>query len=376
MKMLIATGLFSPDIGGPATYSKILLEKLPREGIETTILPFGAVRHLPRLLRHLVYFFRVLLAGRSVDVIYAQDPVSVGFPVFLASKVLKKPFLLKIVGDYAWEQGVQRFWVKDSLDDFAEKNNYSIFIRMLKYIETKVALGADRIIVPSKYLQKIVHLWGVPKSRITVIYNAFEGVGKVKSKEEARLALGLEREKVITSVSRLVPWKGFVELIELFPQVLHHFPDAVLYIIGEGPLWVKLEEMIKKLGLVGKVILAGKLPQTVAHNYMSASDVFVLNTSYEGFSHLLLEAMALSVPIVTTRVGGNPELIENKENGLLVSLGNREELLRAILLFLSDTPERRTVIHAGKETMRNFSEDRMISELLIVLKKYETPFSQ
>ncbi|MEK7531600.1 MAG: hypothetical protein AAB545_01600, partial [Patescibacteria group bacterium] len=110
MKMLIATGLFSPDIGGPATYSKILLEKLPREGIETTILPFGAVRHLPRLLRHLVYFFRVLLAGRSVDVIYAQDPVSVGFPVFLASKVLKKPFLLKIVGDYAWEQGVQRFW--------------------------------------------------------------------------------------------------------------------------------------------------------------------------------------------------------------------------------------------------------------------------
>ena len=104
LKILICTGIYPPDIGGPATYSKLLFEELPKMGIETRVLSFGEVRHLPKILRHFVYFIKVLKMGRRADIIYAQDPVSVGLPAMLAAKILRKKFILKVVGDYAWEQ--------------------------------------------------------------------------------------------------------------------------------------------------------------------------------------------------------------------------------------------------------------------------------
>ena len=102
MKILIATGLYPPQIGGPATYSKLLKDELPKHGIDTEILPFREVRKWPKIVRHFIYFLKVLQKGRNVDVVFAQDPVSVGLPAMLASKILGKIFLLKIVGDYAW----------------------------------------------------------------------------------------------------------------------------------------------------------------------------------------------------------------------------------------------------------------------------------
>ncbi len=108
MKILIATGIYPPDVGGPATYSKLLKDELPKHGIDVQVLSFGQVRYLPKILRHLTYFIKTLKKGREVDVIYALDPVSVGLPSILASKILGKRFILKMVGDYAWEQYQQK----------------------------------------------------------------------------------------------------------------------------------------------------------------------------------------------------------------------------------------------------------------------------
>src|SRR3989338_1641940 len=120
MKLVIATPLYPPEIGGPATYSRLLEEGLPMKGIEVELVKFSEVRHLQKLIRHYVYYRRVLKAARGADAVLALDPVSVGLPAMWAAKRAKKPFVVKIVGDYAWEQGRQRFGVEAELDDFVQ----------------------------------------------------------------------------------------------------------------------------------------------------------------------------------------------------------------------------------------------------------------
>ena len=108
-KILIATGLYPPDIGGPATYVCMLEKELPAHGIECVTVPFTHVRHLPKIVRHVVYFWKLVKEARAMDAVYAQDPVSVGVPALLVSFIFRKPFLIRLGGDYAWEQGQQRF---------------------------------------------------------------------------------------------------------------------------------------------------------------------------------------------------------------------------------------------------------------------------
>jgi len=119
MKVILATGVFPPDIGGPATYCERLAQRFHRMKIEVVVICYSDVkkdkeyefpivrisRRYPKGLRHLLYFYHSLRLARGADVIYAQNPVTAGFPAMLTSKILNKKFVLKIVGDYAWEQG-------------------------------------------------------------------------------------------------------------------------------------------------------------------------------------------------------------------------------------------------------------------------------
>ena len=338
MRILSATGLFPPDIGGPATYSKLLSRELPLRGVDIEVLAFSEVRHLPKLIRHCAYFFKALLRGRRADVIYAQDPVSVGLPALLAAKVLGKKFLLRVAGDYAWEQGVQRFGVRASLDDFQSLPLRHPVVNLLRRIERAVARRARRIIVPSRYLQKIIVSWGVTYDRVSVVHNVFEGEIPTESKDVLRQKLSIATPSIV-SVGRLVSWKGFRELIAAMPAVLKN-GEAHLYLIGDGPLRTELEALIKDKGLERHVSLLGRLPQAVMHNYVRAADVFVLNSSYEGFSHQLLEVMAMETPIVASDIPGNREVIKHNENGLLISLEHPAALVEAITTLFANRDHR------------------------------------
>ena len=183
-KILIATGIFPPQEGGPATYSKLLLDRLPELGFEPVIVNFGSVLHIPKIIRHIWYMILLIRKGISVDLLYAQDPVSVGLPTLIVSRILRKPYIVKIVGDYAWEQGVQRSRVTDTLDDFSVRNSYGFLVQILKYIEKTVALHAKQIIVPSNYLKRIVSNWGIREEMITVIYNGFSVPDIPQSKQK------------------------------------------------------------------------------------------------------------------------------------------------------------------------------------------------
>lgn len=369
-KILIATGIYPPDIGGPATYSKILNDSLSEYGYSSVVVSFGAVRRLPKILRHSVYFFKLLKASRGAEIIFAQDPVSVGLPALFVSKITRKPLLLKIVGDYAWEQGMIRFGVKDRLDEFSlQRKGYGLAVSILKRVEKVVARGAIKIIVPSEYLKKIVSNWGISPQKIAVVYNAF-GAGFSFTKEdknETKKELGLLGRRVIVSAGRLVPWKGFLELLEIMPEIFLKYPDAVLLIAGEGPLRAKIEKRTKELGLGENIRLLGKLPKENLFRYLSVAEVFVLNTSYEGFSHQLLEVMSSGVPIVTTAVGGNPEIVKDGENGFLVKYGDGRKLSQAIQGILSDGLLAGKLAEEGKKTAGGFTKDRMLVGLVAVI---------
>src|SRR3989344_5786101 len=318
MRLLIATGIFPPDIGGPATYSKLLLEELSKRNFSIQIITYGEPksgdpdnlkrisRHWPKGIRHFIYFWQVLRLGKKADVIFAQDPVSAGLPAMLAAKILRKRFILKVVGDYAWEQGLQRFGARDLINDFQTKK-YGWQIEVLRKIQSWVAKNADLVIVPSKYLKKIVSGWGVKDDKIKVIYN---GVDLPELKFTAK-------EKLIISAGRLVPWKGFEALLEAFSVLIKDFPDWKLAIIGAGPELNKLKVESGKLKVSDKVIFTGALPKSELNDYLSRASIFALNTGYEGFSHQIVEAMVAGLPVLTTGVGGNPEIIEDGKNGLL-----------------------------------------------------------
>lgn len=363
-RILIATGIYPPDIGGPATYSKLLFAELPKRGFEVKILSFGEVRHFPKIIRHFSYFFKVLKQSRWADIIYAQDPVSVGLPAMLANFFLRKKFILKIVGDYAWEQGSQRFGVADRLDDFvSKKKSYCWPVLILKKIQTWVARRAEKIIVPSNYLKQVVVQWGISPNKIRVIYNAFNSPAINEPAEQLKVELNLSGRTII-SVGRLVPWKGFVTLIELMPEILKIFPGTQLLIAGSGPDRDFLQSKTNELGLGQNIRLLGQLEHSLLLKYIKASDLFVLNTSYEGFSHQLLEVMALGRPIITTRVGGNPELIDSEKNGILVDFNDREALIENIKKVFTEPDWTNHMVNNAKGRVAQFSVENMIAGLV------------
>lgn len=354
MRLCIATPLYPPESGGPATYARILELGLPERGDTVTVVKFGEVRHLPKLIRHLRYFFRVLRAGIHSDVILALDPVSVGLPAVLAATILRKPFVVKVVGDYAWEQGVQRSGITDSLDTFVHQTRVPLLISIFRKIQIVVARRARTVIVPSEYLKGIVTAWGIDPKKIVVIYNA------VSIKTETLPSHTVPAHTII-SAGRLVPWKGMHELIDALVLVRTQIPDAYLILIGDGPERGALETHAEQVA-PGAVQFLGALTHADTLAYVHAASVFALNSTYEGLSHMLIEALMLGKAVVASDAGGNPELITDGENGLLVSVGDTEALAQALTTLLLNLKLAEQLGHAAQVSSARFALPLMLEK--------------
>lgn len=366
MHILIATGLYPPESGGPATYTRILEELLPKKGVQVTVVPFSTVRAYPRGIRHILYFWKILRTGKKVTHILALDPVSVGFPACIASMFRFKKFIVKVVGDYAWEQGTQKWGVKDLLDEFVKKGGYPWRVHVLRMMQTFVAKRAKKIITPSAYLQKIVASWGVSPRRIIVIPNAVPNIARAH-KTTLRSVLRYH-EIIIITIARLVPWKGVEGLIQAVSQASPLLPPYKLLIVGDGPKLASLEALVEKSDIKDHVVFTGSLRHDIAMRYLNAADIFVLNTAYEGFSHLVLESLALGTAVVTTAVGGNIEILDHGKNGLLVPFNNVEMLKDSILSLANDDKKRQLIAQGGKRTAERYTADGMASKLVTLLK--------
>lgn len=356
MKMVLATPLYPPQSGGPATYARILEEELPTHGIEVTVVKFGDVLFLPPLIRHLVYFCLLLVRGFRAQVLFVQDTVSAGLPAALASRVLGIPLVLRVPGDFAWEQGVQRYQVTDGLDEFQRKT-YGASVERLRSIQKFVARSAHTIIVPSKYFKNIVDGWGATAPVVTIYHGVLPLPTSVMPVEH-------HYSRVAVSVGRLVPWKGF----DIVIQAMTRCPQWHLVIIGGGPDEHRLKEIIARHSLQERVHMLGEQPRTMVLGWCLSADAFVLNSSFESFSFQTVEAMALGAPIIATGIGSIPELLTDSHEGVLIAPNDME----AIVAGLKDIESHPDVWEArrvrAKEKARQFTRARMIEETVALLK--------
>ena len=364
MKIVIATPLYPPEPGGPATYVKILEDGLQAHGIDVVVVKFSDVRHKAKLFRHHAFYKNVLAAAQDADLVLALDPVSVGLPSMQAAKRAKKPFVVKVVGDYAWEQGTQRFGVTQTLDEFVRTKKVPFAVQFLRFVQEDVVRQAKLVIVPSQYLFGVLRAWGVPDTKISVIYNAVsvEGAGTVPA---TSVKLASPR---IVSAGRLVPWKGMRGLIDAVALVRKKISSASLTIVGDGPERQALQAHAEKTLETG-FVCTGELshPDTLAT--IKSADVIVLNSSYEGLAHLLIESVMLGIPAVATNAGGNREVIKDGVNGFLVPVGDSVALADAIGKVCADPGLRAKLSAGASSSSGEFSLERMLRSTAETLKK-------
>jgi len=290
-----------------------------------------------------------------VSLVYALDPISVGVPAAIVSFLRGLPLVVRLGGDYAWEQGVQRFGVIMTLDEYTKRpHKVRVPVRILAGIQRQVVGRAKVVVVPSQYLKGIVATWGVQSDRLHVIYSAHTVTPLTDSRNDLRAQLGFA-DQTIVSMSRLTPWKGMNALLDMMVERKARGEATKLVIGGDGPERTQLETRIKTLGLGSSVRMVGALSFTDVFRYVTAADVFVLNTAYEGLSHHLIEALALGTPVVTTPVGGNPELITDGVEGLLVGVNDVSALDAAVEKILTDSALRDRLVAAGKLRAAQFA---------------------
>ena len=377
LNILIVAGIFPPDIGGPATYVPKIASEMAKRGCQITVItmsdeldhddsgyPFKVIR-LKRgqfkPLRFLQTVWTIIKYARQRDLIFANE---LGVESAVANLFIRKPLVRKIVMDWAWQRARNEGLVEDNLEEFQRKR-YSLKVEIYRFLQAFWVRKSHRIITPSLYLKKIVIGWGVSEERIKVIYNAVEELlPTLSSKDAAQKELNVSYPSVVT-VGRLANWKGIDGVIRAIAQI----EGLNLIVVGDGPERGKLEELATTIAN-GRVKFTGELDRQEVFKYLQAADVFVLNSSYEGLPHVVLEAMQAEIPVVATRVGGTPEVVENDVTGLLVDFGNDVQLQEAISRFLKNPDLCETLTKNAKNRLKKtFSLDVMVDEVLMLFNR-------
>jgi glycosyltransferase involved in cell wall biosynthesis len=210
----------------------------------------------------------------------------------------------------------------------------------------------------------------IPKYKIQVIYNGIEGLVIDESEVlKLRGSLNLTSETyIVGTISRLDSVKNHPMLLKAFRLFIHTHPESRLLIVGDGPERGNLHELVKDLGISDKVIFTGFINDP--KSYLALIDLFTLTSFTEGTSMTLLEAMSIGKPIIATRVGGNPEVIENSVTGILVDSDNELSLAEAMFKIRNDSDLSNYFSSNGKKLFaRKFSSRSMALEYMNVYKK-------
>lgn len=384
MKILFACEIFPPDIGGPATYVEKIAPQIIKDNHQVVVVTYSdkdflendknlnykvfRIRRKKNLIfRYFLYFFILYKLSKKADLIFAQGPIPSGLPSILVKLLSGKKVVIKVVGDFIWERSRNVYGLAANVDDF-QKQKHSLKIKCLRWLQKTILNRADQVIVPSLYLKKIVTGWGVREQKIKVVYNAVEQINCSLSKAEAKQKINCQGD-IILSAGRLVPWKGFDFLIKTFPKILEINPNFKLVINGDGPELNKLKNLITELKLEGKVILTGQIEHRDMPIYYRAADIFILNTGYEGLSHILVETLMIEMLVIASDLGGNPEVIENNYNGLLIKYNDQTEIITAIRKLWQDKELQNKFRLNSKASLNKFQFENMYHQTLAVLTK-------
>lgn len=219
--------------------------------------------------------------------------------------------------------------------------------------------SADRVLAVAKASsQDLIDSYSIDPEKIRVVYNGVD-VNLFKPVSHLNLPSSLEYlkgKRVILYVGHFGLRKGIFYLIRAMPDVVKEFPDAHLLCIGGVPKWLKgadywsiLRREIESAGVSANVTLMNSVPNKELVNYYNLAEVFVLPSYYETFSKVSLEAMACAKPVITTNMGGLPEVVQDGVTGLLLPYGSVPFLRQAIIDILGDQRKARSMGKRGRE---------------------------
>lgn len=235
--------------------------------------------------------------------------------------------------------------------------------RKRQLINPILSVLPGRIYAVSGDLKQHMVAEGFPAGCIQVVYNGIDPGRRPTALDRAaaRDALGLPHDAfVIGTAGRLDPVKRLDVLLQVHTRVVLKLPGTRTVIIGDGPERARLESLAEGLGIAGSVTFAGYRADVRA--LMSAFDVYLNSSAYEGVSLTILEAMAAGLPVVATPVGGNPEVVVEKETGYLVA-GGPHAIADAVCHLAIDGHQRHVMGDAARwRVMRHFSIARMVNE--------------
>lgn len=247
-----------------------------------------------------------------------------------------------------------------------------------RVINPLLMLGTQAVTSISKATRDaLIEFEFIPSRRIRVIYNGIAGLKSSNESIQIRAQIMDNKNTLLLgTVARLDPIKNHTMMLEAFKRVIDTGCSVKLIIVGDGEERGNIEARIEQLELSKHVILTGYI--TTPQAYIDAMDIFLLSSLSEGTSMTLLEAMSLSKPCVVTNAGGNPEIINNGDNGLVVENGNAEAFSSAIIklcqnrslrIDMGENGKKRFTLYFSTENMSNKFKDLYLSILGIADKK-------
>ncbi len=322
VRILIATPMLPPDIGGPGTYAERLRAELERRGHEVSILSYGSgtaapasgTRQVsiplqaPLLIRHLRYAWAAWRLAGQCDVALVLDPVAVGWPLAVACRLRRKTFLLRVEGDALWERYTERTGDARTLRQFyGALPHLSLDQRERAWRRAglRVFPQAARIVFSSPWRREIFKL-GYPLRREQAVIIA----SPWPKAESGRSA----RDRVLVFAGRFVRVKNLPRLIRVFSAVVDH--DWRLELIGEGPERQILESVIQNLGLNGRIAIRPPLAPDELRRRIARAHAFVLPSLSDVSPNVILDCIATGTPFLLTRETGFYETL--KDVGLFV----------------------------------------------------------
>jgi len=229
---------------------------------------------------------------------------------------------------------------------------------------------SDAVTAISNYLREATHAAFCPDCEIEVIYNFIDSQYYRRVANEAlKRELAPNGEKILLHISTFRPIKRITDCVAVLARIGELSAKrgssmvARLIMCGDGPERADAEALASELGVRERVSFVGKQPQSVIRDYLSISDLFLLPSQSESFGLSALEAMACELPVVATRVGGVPEVVEHEGCGYLVEIGDIESMAARALEVLQDESKARELGKRGRQiAIERFSTDRLIPQ--------------
>jgi glycosyltransferase involved in cell wall biosynthesis len=370
VNVLIVSGIWPPDVGGPASHAPELAERLRARGHEVEVVITAdaepapeaypvrwASRRKPRGVRHVLSAAAIARAARRADVVYATGML---VRSALGSALTRTPLVMKLTSDPTYERAVRYRLSGGDLDAFQDVRGARV--RALRRARDLAVGRAAHLVVPSDALRRLALGWGIPEERITLVPNPVSAPVELGPRDELRRRHGLHGPTLVFA-GRLAPQKA----LDVALHALARAPSVTLVIAGDGPEESRLREHAAKLGLDGRARFLGPQPRSVVFELLRAADAALLTSSWENFPHMVVEALAVGTPVLATAVGGVSEIVRDGENGLLVPPGDADAVAGAIERYFEDAGLRERLRAAAGSSVEVYAPDRIYERLEQIL---------